>query len=217
MRPGKLCVLSSFYLTAFSSLPQIYPALKISMKEVFAVWGWRPVLWDSSWFASVLSSLWQWLQGFGYCSLKSLCLLVRCGCHHVGPQTSSVLQGGMCLLKGLMKEFSLTREAQLGGCTVASRDSANKELNRSNSIACSSLLLPWRKKICFLLIARKVWSALGCNVRKILNSELLHVHSKICSPLNFLLPKREAGLPGPVNSIVSPKLLIFHWCTKGIT
>lgn len=37
-------VLFSFHLAAFSSLPHIYPALKISMKEAFAMSGWRPGL-----------------------------------------------------------------------------------------------------------------------------------------------------------------------------
>lgn len=63
---------------------------------------------------------------------------------------------------------------------------ANKDLNHSNGMVCSSLCLLGGRKPYFSSLPER--SDLQ---GKPLNSELLHAHSKICSLLNFLLLKKS--------------------------
>lgn len=76
------------------------PSLKISVKEAFAVSGWRPGLFLGC--PELAMRMFKWVY---YGSIIFLKPDACCSCPCSGSQTSSVAQGEMNLLKRLIKVF----------------------------------------------------------------------------------------------------------------
>ena len=163
------------------------------MKTVFATWGWRPVPWDSSQIAVVLSLQWHWMQGLRWLQFKKPM--------HVGrvQLPSCRLLDHLCSTRWNVFAQGVHKSLQLNQGGTSGRVRAGL-LHVAWPTRSWTAVMWWLAAVCCFLGGKKSLFSLlpgrsdqpwDVTQENPLKSELLPVHSKICSPLNFLLPKKS--------------------------